>query len=122
MTEQRKTFTLVGAGSSDSQEKIEKPALSFMQDAWPRLKKNKLAVISLWFIGLLLVFAIGSTFVVSTKSANKFNSEQVEVYRNLPPKISDNLPFWNGSIVYSGNTEANDAYADQSVPEETKFV
>ena len=122
MTEQRKTFTLVGAGSSDSQEKIEKPALSFMQDAWRRLKKNKLAVISLWFIGLLLVFAIGSTFVVSTKSANKFNSEQVEVYRNLPPKISDNLPFWNGSIVYSGNTEANDAYADQSVPEETKFV
>jgi oligopeptide transport system permease protein len=103
-------------------EKIEKPALSFMQDAWRRLKKNKLAVISLWFIGLLLVFAIGSTFVVSTKSANKFNSEQVEVYRNLPPKISDNLPFWNGSIVYSGNTEANDAYADQSVPEETKFV
>ncbi|HRK76334.1 MAG TPA: ABC transporter permease, partial [Streptococcus parasuis] len=47
MTEQRKTFTLVGAGSSDSQEKIEKPALSFMQDAWRRLKKNKLAVISL---------------------------------------------------------------------------
>lgn len=77
----------------------------------------------MWFIGLLLVFAIGSTFVVSTKSANKFNSEQVEVYRNLSPKISDNLPFWNGSIVYSGNTEANDAYADQSVPlEETKFV
>lgn len=86
------------------------------------LRKINLPLFHCGLLGCYLYFAIGSTFVVSTKSANKFNSEQVEVYRNLPPKISDNLPFWNGSIVYSGNTEANDAYADQSVPEETKFV
>ena len=122
MTEETKMFKLVGASSSDAQEKIEKPALSFMQDAWRRLKQNKLAVVSLWFIGFLIVFAVGSTLVVSTKDANKFNSEQVEVYRNLPPKAGEGLPFWNGKIVYSGNTEANDAYKDQGVPEEIKYV
>ena len=122
MTEEIKKFKLVGAGSSDIQEKIEKPALSFMQDAWRRLKQNKLAVISLWFICLLIVFSVGSIFVVSTKSANSFNSDEVVTYRNLPPKLNDSLPFWNGSIVYSGNTEANDAYADQSVPEGENFI
>ena len=122
MTEEIKKFKLVGAGSSDIQEKIEKPALSFMQDAWRRLKQNKLAVISLWFICLLIVFSIGSIFVVSTKSANSFNSDEVVTYRNLPPKLNDSLPFWNGSIVYSGNIEANDAYADQSVPEGENFI
>ena len=39
-----------------------------------------------------------------------------------PPKISDSLPFWNGSIVFSGNTEPNDVYSDQSVPKGDKFI
>ncbi|OZV88580.1 hypothetical protein CFK61_09645, partial [Streptococcus agalactiae] len=50
MLEERKTFKLVGAGNSDSQEKIEKPALSFLEDAWRRLKKNKLAVVAMGFL------------------------------------------------------------------------
>lgn len=121
MSEQR-TFKLVGVGNVASQEKIEKPALSFLQDAWRRLKKNKLALASLWFLGALMVFSLVSNVFVSSKDANSFNSEEVSVYRNLPPKLSDNLPFWNGSITYAGNTSANDAYADQSVPEGEKFI
>lgn len=39
MAEKNREFELVGVGSASSQEKIEKPALSFMQDAWRRLKK-----------------------------------------------------------------------------------
>lgn len=120
--ESKQTFKLVGAGNTESQEKIAKPTLSFTQDAWRRLKKNKLAVVSVWFLSLLLVFSIGSTAFVSTKDANNFNSDEVTTYRNLPPKLSDSLPFWNGQITYSGNTVANDAYADQSVPEGEKFV
>ena len=46
--EEKQLFKLVGAGNTESQEKIEKPTLSFTQDAWRRLKKNKLATISLW--------------------------------------------------------------------------
>ncbi|MBC9701305.1 MAG: ABC transporter permease, partial [Leuconostoc sp.] len=37
-------FVIVGAQSSDANEHISKPALSFWQDAWRRLKLNKLAV------------------------------------------------------------------------------
>lgn len=88
-----------------------------MQDAWRRLKKNKLAVISMWFLGILLVFSMISVVLVPRDDANAFNTKEVTTYRNLPPKLSDNLPFWNGKITYSGNTEANDAYADQGVPE-----
>ena len=40
--EEKQLFKLVGAGNIESQEKIEKPTLSFTQDAWRRLKKNKL--------------------------------------------------------------------------------
>nr|WP_282917652.1 ABC transporter permease [Streptococcus canis] len=122
MLEERKSFQLVGAGSSDSQEKIQKPALSFLQDAWRRLKHNKLAVLAMGFLVILLVSSIGSNLVVSKEDANSFNSKEVSIYRNLPPKLSSNLPFWNGTITYAGNTEANDAYADQGVPEGKTFL
>lgn len=101
MLEERKTFKLVGAGNSDSQEKIEKPALSFLEDAWRRLKKNKLAVVAMGFLVILLLFSVGSNFFVSKNDANSFNSKEVSVYRNLPPKISASLPVWNGSITYA---------------------
>lgn len=122
MLEERKSFQLVGVGSSDSQERIQKPALSFLQDAWRRLKHNKLAVLAMGFLVILLVFSIGSNLVVSKEDANSFNSKEVSIYRNLPPKLSSNLPFWNGTITYAGNTEANDAYADQGVPEGKTFL
>ncbi|SUN47340.1 oligopeptide transport system permease [Streptococcus dysgalactiae subsp. dysgalactiae] len=122
MVEERKSFQLVGAGSSDSQEKIQKPALSFLQDAWRRLKHNKLAVVAMLFLAVLLVFSVGSNAVVSKQDANSFNSKEVSIYRNLPPKLSSSLTFWNGTITYAGNTEANDAYADQGVPEGETFL
>ena len=37
--EEKQLFKLVGAGNTESQEKIEKPTLSFTQDGWRRLKK-----------------------------------------------------------------------------------
>ena len=120
--EEKQLFKLVGAGNTESQEKIEKPTLSFTQDVWRRLKKNKLATISLWFLAILLVFSIGSNFFVNAKDANSFNGGEVKTYRNLPPKLSDSLPFWNGSIVFSGNKEPNDVYSDQSVPKDDKFI
>ena len=70
MAEKTREFKLVGVGSASSQEKIEKPALSFMQDAWRRLKKNKLAVISMWFLGILLVFSM----ILQVESSRKTDS------------------------------------------------
>ncbi|WP_070009710.1 ABC transporter permease [Streptococcus agalactiae] len=122
MADKNRTFKLVGAGSSSTQEKIEEPALSFMQDAWRRLKKNKLAVVSLYLLALLLTFSLASNLFVTQKDANGFDSKKVTTYRNLPPKLSSNLPFWNGSIKYAGNTESTDAYKSQNVPEKVKYA
>lgn len=38
--EEKQLVNLVGAGNTESQEKIEKPTLSFTQDVWRRLKKK----------------------------------------------------------------------------------
>lgn len=76
MADKNRTFKLVGAGSSSTQEKIEKPALSFMQDAWRRLKKNKLAVVSLYLLALLLTFSLASNLFVTQKDANGFDSKK----------------------------------------------
>ncbi|MFC3932327.1 ABC transporter permease [Streptococcus dentapri] len=117
-----RTFKFVGIGSLDSQEKIQKPTLSFIQNAWRRLKKNKLAFVALWFLALMLIFAIGSTVFVSKEEANTFNSDKVTTYRNLPPKLADHLPFWNGTIKYSGATRRVDVYREQEVPKKDKFI
>lgn len=39
-------------------EKIASPSMSYWQDAWRRLKKNKLAMVGLWMIILLSVMAL----------------------------------------------------------------
>ena len=118
-----KSFKLVGVSSTSEQEKIEKPALSFLQDAWRRLKKNKLAVISMWFLIFLIIFSLASNLFVSSKSANTLiNNKEVEVYRNLPPKLSCNLPFWNCTMKYAEATERTNVYKDQGVPDNQSFL
>lgn len=91
--EEKQLVNLVGAGNTESQEKIEKPTLSFTQDVWRRLKKINWRPYHFWFLAILLVFSIGSNFFVNAKDANNFNGDEVKTYRNLPPKLSDSLPF-----------------------------
>ena len=93
-----KDFTLVGSKGSDSTEKIAKPALSFFQDAWRRFKKNKVALVAMWIIAITLVFSVISAFVVPQSKANYFDPNKSQVYGNLPPKLSGDLPFWNGEF------------------------
>ena len=40
--EEKQLVNLVGAGNTESQEKIEKPTLSFTQDVWRRLNSTGL--------------------------------------------------------------------------------
>ncbi|GBF11783.1 MAG: ABC transporter permease [Tepidibacillus sp.] len=42
----------------DQAEKIVRPSLNFWQDAWRRLKKNKLAMLGLWIIVFLAIMAL----------------------------------------------------------------
>jgi ABC-type dipeptide/oligopeptide/nickel transport system permease subunit len=66
------------AAKQGNAEQIVRPSMTFWQDAWRRLKKNKLAMIALVFIGILLIMAIigpllqpYSFFDQSFKDANK---------------------------------------------------
>ena len=81
-------FVIVGAQSSDANEHISKPALSFWQDAWRRLKLNKLAVVSMWFLVIILAFAVLSNIFVPHKAANSFNSDKLFPIRHALFAIS----------------------------------
>lgn len=122
MADKNDLFVLVGPGNSNTQEKIEKPALSFLQDAWRRLKKNKLAIVSMWFLGFLMVFSLASTIFVPQKDANSFDSDQVATYGNLPPKSALNLPGWDGKLKTPGSDYVSDVYTEQSVPEGINYL
>lgn len=67
---------------SHSAERITKPSLSFWQDAWLRLRKNKAAVISIVVLFLLILMAFIGPFL-----SGHPGDEQNLRHANLPPKI-----------------------------------
>lgn len=122
MADLNEKFVLVGASSSEQSEKIGKPALSFLEDAWLRLKKNKLAVISMWFVVILVAFSLISNAFVSSKDANSFNPDKVSTYGNLPPNSGLGIPGWNGVFKIPGATESSNVYEDQNVPKGKTYI
>ncbi|MCH4123688.1 MAG: ABC transporter permease [Levilactobacillus sp.] len=85
-------------------EKIAAPSLTFAQDAWRRLKKNKGAWVSLIVLAIIFIMAFGS-LVVSPHNPNAVNPS----YANLPSKIPGvNINGFNGTLVQAG--ERVDAY------------
>lgn len=63
-------------------EKIERPSLSFWQDAWLRLWKNKGAILGLVIIAVLLIMA----FVGPMISGRSYKEQEIK-HSKLPPKI-----------------------------------
>lgn len=74
-------------------ERISKPSVSFWQDAWRRLKKNKGAIFSLILFGLIVIMALLGP-IISPYSPNS----QTITHANLPPKIPviENLGIFDG--------------------------
>ncbi|GHP14559.1 peptide ABC transporter permease [Lentilactobacillus fungorum] len=86
-------------------EKISAPSLTFLQDSWRRLRKNKAAMIALIVLIILFILAFGSGFF-ETHNPNATNPNLA----NLPPKIPGiDINGFNGTIMQSG-TRVN-AYA-----------
>jgi oligopeptide transport system permease protein len=50
------------AKKSTELHRISRPSLSYWQDAWLRLKKNRQAIASLWIVGLLAVFTVAGPY------------------------------------------------------------
>lgn len=63
-------------------EKISKPSLSFWQDAWLRIRKNKAAIVSMFILIFIVFMAFAGPYMV------KHDPELVNVtHANLPPKV-----------------------------------
>ncbi|PPA72333.1 oligopeptide ABC transporter permease [Jeotgalibacillus proteolyticus] len=63
-------------------EKIEKPSLSFWQDAWLRVKKNKAAIVSVVVLTLLIIMALIGPYL------SGHTVQQNVEHANLPPRIA----------------------------------
>ncbi|WP_033843304.1 oligopeptide ABC transporter permease [Geobacillus sp. FSL W8-0032] len=64
------------------QEKINRPSLTFWQDAWLRLRENKAAIVGLVMILLLALMAI-----IAPMASDRTYKEQNLRHAKLPPKI-----------------------------------
>ncbi|HHX50079.1 MAG TPA: ABC transporter permease [Clostridia bacterium] len=80
-------FERVGPDRKEA-EVIARPSTTYWQDVWRRLKANKVAMGSLVFIGVLILFAIFGPYF------NEFTySDQILTMKNLPPGGQ----YWFGS-------------------------
>ncbi|MGN1401511.1 MAG: oligopeptide ABC transporter permease [Bacillus sp. (in: firmicutes)] len=100
-------------------EVITKPSLSFWQDAWLRVRKNKGAIFSLVIIAIIVVMAFVGPFI-SGKSATVQNVH----HSNLPAKIPvlENvswLPFDGKTVNKAGVTV--DMYEMKDVPDDVYY-
>ncbi len=113
---EEKSFRLVGATNKKLNEKIAKPSLNTWQSAWLRLKENKTAVVSMWFLIIVIIFTIIMIPLLSQKQANQFNTNKISVYKTLPPKSGLSIPG------FEGKQDGSNIYASQNVPKNKKFI
>ena len=59
-------FQHLDASTSQERERIATPSLSFLQDSWRRLKKNKAAVVSIGFLAVILFISVITIWVSPT--------------------------------------------------------
>lgn len=78
---------------SSQAEKIAKPSLSFWQDAWLRIRKNKAAIVSMVILLLIIVMAFIGPYIGPHDAET-----QTITHANLPPKIQgfENLGIFDG--------------------------
>ncbi|WP_309302419.1 oligopeptide ABC transporter permease [Facklamia sp. 7083-14-GEN3] len=102
---------------SKDNEKIEAPSLNFLQDSWRRLKKNKGAMISLFFVILILLLAVLAPWIAP---ASPFQQNPAQA--NLPPKIPglEEFSWFSGKSMNRGGA-LFDAYEKANVAEGTYY-
>lgn len=111
------SFEPLAKDEAQDNEKIAAPSLTFTQDVWLRLKKNKGAVVSLIVILLMVIVAFGSTPFINKSTLVKSQPQ----YANLPAKIPglDAINGLNGKIK-QGSVWV-DAYTKNDVPKDKYF-
>lgn len=84
-----KRFVFIENNYEDSE--VSRPSLTYWQDAWRRLKKNKLAMIG--FVSIILIIFFATVGPYLTKYSY---SDQANKFKNLPPilevfDVGDNM-------------------------------
>lgn len=87
-------FVFVEQTGEDSE--TVRPSLTYWQDAWRRLKKNKLSMIGIFTVILIILFG-----VVGPYFTNYSYSDQVNKYKNLAPRLE--LYEINGEFFHVSN-------------------
>lgn len=73
-------FVFVSAKEKEHEE--FRPSMTYWQDAWRRLKKNKLSMIGLVGIFLIILFGVVGPFLTAMSY-----SDQINAYKNLGPRL-----------------------------------
>lgn len=73
-------FTFVDSSTQD--EEISRPSLTYWQDAWRRLKKNKLAIVGVITIIFIMLFGVAGPML-----SEYSYSDQMNEFKNLPPVL-----------------------------------
>jgi oligopeptide transport system permease protein len=106
-----KDFELLPTQEKKSSEVISTPALTFGQDAWRRLKKNKGALISFWVLIAIFVIAFSSILWLPANP----NAQHL-AWANLAPKIPGiGINGLNGTLMSGGSRI--DTYAAANIPD-----
>lgn len=64
------------------QEKINRPSLTFWQDAWLRLRENKAAI-----VGLVMIIILALMAIIAPMASDRTYKDQNLRHAKLPPKI-----------------------------------
>lgn len=108
-------FDFLQKDQTEKREEISTPSLTFLQDSWRRLKKNKAAVLSMIMLGLIIIVSIATMFV----SPYDPIAQNVQ-HSNLPPRLPGvNLPGLNGQAKVGG--VLMDKYAQAGIEANTNY-
>lgn len=108
-------FETASESSMQDKEKISAPSLSFMADSWRRLKKNKVAMVSL----IILIIITMSSLLAPVIAPHDPNAQTVQ-YANMPPKIPGiDINGLNGTVKQNG--VVIDKYEASNVPEDVYY-
>jgi len=88
--------------SSEHHHSINRPSRSYWQDAWGRLKKNRRALVSLWIIVALLLFALVGPLLWSVDPARQ-DIDQISQApgANRSATIVASYEYWGGQMTDS---------------------
>lgn len=108
-------FAPATEASMQDNEKISAPSLSFMADSWRRLKKNKVAMVSLVILLIISISSFMAPFI-----APHDPTEQTVQYANLPPKLPGvDVNGFNGTVNQNGTRI--DKYEVAGVPSDVYY-